>query len=286
MSQGGMVSIFQDFPMSPDMVSEVKVLTSNYAPEYGSSTSGPDHGGDAVGRQRLPRRRLHLPPQRRAQRDAVGRGDQARVQPQQLRREHRRPGEGARSSGATRSRATSSSTTRAIGRRAARTRRRCRFPRCSERNGDFTDWRDASGNLIPIYDPATIRPDGRGGFIKDQFMGCNGNQPNVICPSRINPIVRAWLRRAAQPDERRPAEQLPGAAHPRHDSRQLRLLPGALRPADRQQRPHVRQLLAPARAGQVRLDAAAADRQRDLLRSAELVGQPLQLGSHVQQQRC
>jgi len=27
MSQGGMVSIFQDFPMSPDMVSEVKVLT-------------------------------------------------------------------------------------------------------------------------------------------------------------------------------------------------------------------------------------------------------------------
>jgi hypothetical protein len=40
MSQGGMVSIFQDFPMSPDMVSEVKVLTSNYAPEYGSSLSG------------------------------------------------------------------------------------------------------------------------------------------------------------------------------------------------------------------------------------------------------
>ena len=26
--------------MSPDMVSEVKILTSNYAPEYGSSTSG------------------------------------------------------------------------------------------------------------------------------------------------------------------------------------------------------------------------------------------------------
>src|SRR5205814_10264993 len=40
MSQGGMVSIFQDFPMSPDIVSEVKVLTSNYSPEYGSSLSG------------------------------------------------------------------------------------------------------------------------------------------------------------------------------------------------------------------------------------------------------
>ena len=40
MSQGGMVSILQDFPMSPDMVSEIKVLTSGYAPEYGSSVGG------------------------------------------------------------------------------------------------------------------------------------------------------------------------------------------------------------------------------------------------------
>ena len=60
MSQGGMVSIFQDFPMSPDMVSEVKVLTSNYAPEYGSSTVGPDHGRHQVRRQLVPRRRLRV----------------------------------------------------------------------------------------------------------------------------------------------------------------------------------------------------------------------------------
>lgn len=40
MSQSGMTSIQQDFQMSPDMVQEVKVLTSAYAPEYGSSTSG------------------------------------------------------------------------------------------------------------------------------------------------------------------------------------------------------------------------------------------------------
>jgi hypothetical protein len=39
MSQSGMISIFQDFPFSPDMVSEVKVLTSNYEPQYGG-TSG------------------------------------------------------------------------------------------------------------------------------------------------------------------------------------------------------------------------------------------------------
>src|SRR5215831_16362920 len=40
MSQSGMVSIQGAFQMSPDMVQEVKVLTSDYAPEYGSSTSG------------------------------------------------------------------------------------------------------------------------------------------------------------------------------------------------------------------------------------------------------
>ena len=62
-----------------------------------------------------------------------------------------------------------------------------------ERGGDFRDWRDAAGNLIPIYDPLTLRSDGHGGFIKDQFMGCDGDTPNVICPSRINPIVSAWL---------------------------------------------------------------------------------------------
>src|SRR6266849_3381583 len=40
MSQSGMVSIHQDFQMSPDMVQEVKVLTSSYDAQYGSSTSG------------------------------------------------------------------------------------------------------------------------------------------------------------------------------------------------------------------------------------------------------
>ena len=40
LSQSGMVSILFDFPYSPDMVSEIKVVGSSYAPEYGGSTSG------------------------------------------------------------------------------------------------------------------------------------------------------------------------------------------------------------------------------------------------------
>jgi hypothetical protein len=40
MNQSGMTAIQQDFQMSPDMVQEVKVLTSSYDAQYGSSTSG------------------------------------------------------------------------------------------------------------------------------------------------------------------------------------------------------------------------------------------------------
>ena len=39
MSQSGMVSFF-DFPTTPDMVSEVRVLTSSYEPQYGTTTGG------------------------------------------------------------------------------------------------------------------------------------------------------------------------------------------------------------------------------------------------------
>lgn len=39
MSQSGMVS-FYDFPTTPDMVSEVQVLTSSYEPQYGVTTGG------------------------------------------------------------------------------------------------------------------------------------------------------------------------------------------------------------------------------------------------------
>ncbi len=40
MNQSGMVSLETDFGMSPDITSEVNVLTANYDPQYGNSTSG------------------------------------------------------------------------------------------------------------------------------------------------------------------------------------------------------------------------------------------------------
>lgn len=51
------------------------------------------------------------------------------------------------------------------------------------RRGDFSQLRDANGNPIPIYDPATTRPNPNGsGFIRDQFAG------NVIQQSRFDAV--------------------------------------------------------------------------------------------------
>ena len=213
MSQGGMISIFQDFPMSPDMVSEVKVLTSNYAPEYGSSTSGQImavtrsggssfHGAGFIYHRddslKATQWGADSKPEFNRNNYGANIGGPAKV-----------PGlwgekvksffffnhEGYRQTGG------SNAPTLSI-------------PSLRQRNGDFTDWRDSSGNLIPIYDPATLRPDGRGGFIKDQFMGCDGRTPNVICSSRINPIVRSWLDALPNPTSDGPLNNYLGPAIP------------------------------------------------------------------------
>jgi Carboxypeptidase regulatory-like domain/TonB dependent receptor len=62
--------------------------------------------------------------------------------------------------------------------------------------GDFSGWRDANGNLIPIYDPATTRLNPNGaGFIRDPFPG------NVIPSGRFSQISREVLQLATmRPD--------------------------------------------------------------------------------------
>ena len=232
MSQGGMVSILQDFPMSPDMVSQIKVLSSGYAPEYGSST-----GGQIMAVTKSGGSRFHgaaFESHQDASLKAIQWGkEKTEFNKQQLRREHRRPDPGSRPHDRQVEELLLLRLSSGTGRRAAPRSRRCRFRRLLERQGDFRDWRDPSGNLIPIYDPATLRPDGKGGYIKDQFMGCDGKTPNVICPGRINPLVAPWLAALPHADERRAAQQLPRAADPRHDSRRQRLLHGPRRRADR-----------------------------------------------------
>ncbi len=82
------------------------------------------------------------------------------------------------------------------------------IPSVQERGGDFTDWLDGNGNLIPVYDPATTRANPNYNasqpvsstnlpYLRNQFMGCNGNTPNVICSTDArlqSSLANAWFK--------------------------------------------------------------------------------------------
>ena len=70
------------------------------------------------------------------------------------------------------------------------------IPTAEMYNGDFSNWRDASGNLIPVYDPATTRVNPNGpGFVRDPFPG------NQIPLARFSSISRNVLALATmRPD--------------------------------------------------------------------------------------
>ncbi|HTW80436.1 MAG TPA: carboxypeptidase regulatory-like domain-containing protein, partial [Terracidiphilus sp.] len=64
-------------------------------------------------------------------------------------------------------------------------------PTTQETTGDFSDFVNGStGALIPIYDPTTGQ----------QFMGCSGGQPNVICPNRISANAKLLIPYIPAPD--------------------------------------------------------------------------------------
>jgi hypothetical protein len=61
------------------------------------------------------------------------------------------------------------------------------------KNGDFSNLRDASGNLIRVFDPATGR-DVNGVWTRDPFPG------NIIPADRINPTARAIMQYYPDPN--------------------------------------------------------------------------------------
>jgi hypothetical protein len=50
------------------------------------------------------------------------------------------------------------------------------------RNGDFSSLVDRNGKTVPIYDPASTRSDGAGGFVRDAFAG------NLVPRSRFSSV--------------------------------------------------------------------------------------------------
>jgi hypothetical protein len=68
------------------------------------------------------------------------------------------------------------------------------LPTDAFRQGDFSALVDGSGHQIPLYDPATTRPDGKGGFVRDVFPN------NQIPLARLDPLAAKVIALMPQPD--------------------------------------------------------------------------------------
>ena len=186
MSQSGMISIFQDFPFSPDMVSEIKVVTSSYEPQYGSSTSG-----QVVATTKSGTDRFHGSLFDYHQRDSLNAKQWGATDKSPLKKNNF----GANIGGPVKVPGAWSNSVKSyfyvnfegFRQTGGANRPTISIPSARERNGDFSDWRDASGNLIPIFDPATTRvlPDGT--VVRTPFPG------NIIPANRITPQARQFF---------------------------------------------------------------------------------------------
>jgi hypothetical protein len=187
MSQSGMVSLFQDFPYSPDMVSEVKVISSSYAPEYGAST-----GGQITAVTKSGTDQLHGSAFEYFRDDSLN----ATQWGQDSKPENRQHNFGVNLGGPMKLPGLWSDSVKTYfygNYEAFRVEGGVNAPTISipslkQRNGDFSDWVDASGNLIPIYDPATtqVLPDGT--VTRQPFPG------NIIPADRISPYAQQWMQ--------------------------------------------------------------------------------------------
>jgi hypothetical protein len=67
------------------------------------------------------------------------------------------------------------------------------IPSLAMRNGDFSQFTDSSGNVVPIYDPMTTQVV-NGQIVRDQFPG------NIIPASRISPVSATLNNYLPAPD--------------------------------------------------------------------------------------
>ena len=204
----GMTEAYTDHPMSPETISEISLLTSNYEPQYGATTSGvitavtksgtnEFHGDlyEFLRNTALNARQFGIPNRPKDVENDFGGTIGGPLKIPWLAWTGRKK------------------TYFFVGYelfhiRGGTTTPVISIPSLKERQGDFSDWVDSSGKLIPVYDPATTRPNplfdpnhqvgpSNMPFFRDQFMGCDGKTPNVICPfdPRLqNSLAQQWFK--------------------------------------------------------------------------------------------
>jgi hypothetical protein len=208
LGQSGIALSITGHPWSPEAISEISLLTSNYQPQYGATTSSVTTGVTKSGTNEFHGSLYEY------HRNTVLNARQFGIA--------RRPKDIEHDFGGTiggpikipwlawtdRKKTYGFFNYEQFIRRGGVTAPTVSIPSLKQRAGDFTDWRDASGNLIPIYDPATTRRDpNTGQFVRDQFMGCDGRTPNVICasdPRLQNSLAKQWLRYLPTPTNDQP----------------------------------------------------------------------------------
>ena len=207
LSQSGMTAIQADFPISPEAVGEISVLTSNYDVQYGASgaavivastkegTNQLHGGGYEFQRNNFFNARPYGSPKtpRDLENDYGGYvGGPAKVR-------------GLWNNFAKTYFFLNHERYRSVG---ATTQPILTVPTAQMRAGDFSQW------PYPIYDPDTTKvnpsynpnaPSGANNlpYTRQQFMGCNGNQPNVICatdPRLASSLASQWLKLVPMPN--------------------------------------------------------------------------------------
>ena len=177
----GLTGAILDFPQSPDVISEFQVLTSNYDAQYGSA------GGVTVENVKSGTANFHGTAyefNRNSSFNATQWGVPADAKAQDVENDFGGNFGGPLKLPFWKSRNHHTfffANFEAFRIRGALNRPTLSIPSLAERQGDFRDWAN------PIYDPETHQ----------QFMGCDGNTPNVICPDdpRLqNSLAKQWFQ--------------------------------------------------------------------------------------------
>jgi hypothetical protein len=208
MSQSGMVSFF-DFRMTPDMISEFRVLTSAYEPEYGASTGGQliattksgtsqYHGGafEYLRNKSLNATQWQID---RPAGDVRGKDNEheygffvgGQVKIPKIYNSDRFKTFFFTDIEFFRQRGGVSTTPLTV-------------PTDQERTGDFSDWPTTlydplSTRLNPNFDPAQDTSSSNKKFLRDPIT-CNGRM-NVICASRISAEAQGFLKYLPSPNK-------------------------------------------------------------------------------------